>query len=99
MFAQLVKSRVRPGKEEEARNLSKEFDSRAGQTAAPWVALTASVNMKDPGEFYTLIVFESEEKARENERSPEQAKRVERLMEIYENPEYVDLDVVFHRSR
>ncbi len=99
MWAQLIKSRIRPGKEEEARNLPQEFDAQAHGTSPSWVAMTTSVNQKNPSEYYTLVIFESEEKARENERSPEQAKRVERMMEIFDGqPEFVDLDVVFHHS-
>jgi heme-degrading monooxygenase HmoA len=99
MWAQLIKARIRPGKEDEARNLTQEFEAEAGGNH-PWVALTACVSRNDPNESYTLVVFESEERARENERSPEQAKRFERMMQIYDGqPEFVDLDVVYQNSR
>jgi len=99
MWAQLIKSRVKPGKEDEARNLPQEFDMAAHGPSPSWVAMTSSVNENDPGEYYTLVIFESEEKARENERTPEQAKRVERMMEIFDGqPEFVDLEVLYHHS-
>jgi heme-degrading monooxygenase HmoA len=100
MWAQLIKSRVKPGKEEEARNLSNEFEAEAQGATPPWISITTCANTKDPSEFHTLVIFESEEKARENERSPEQQKRVQRLMDVYEGqPEFIDLDVVYHGSR
>ena len=100
MWAQLIKSRVKPGKEQEARNLPQEFETQAAGATPPWVSITNAVNQNNPNETYTLVIFESEEKARENERSPEQAKRVERMMEVFEGrPEFVDLEVLYHGSR
>lgn len=99
MWAQLIKSRVKPGKEDEARNLPREFEEAAHGTSPPWVAITASVNENNPGEYYTLVIFESEAKARENEQSPEQTKRFERMMELFDGqPEFVDLEVLYHHS-
>ncbi len=100
MWAQLIKSRAKPGKEKDIRNLPKEFRAQSGETTPLWVAITTGVNQNDPSEYYTLVIFDNEEKARENERSPEQAKRVERMRELYEGPpEFIDLDVVYHESR
>jgi heme-degrading monooxygenase HmoA len=62
--------------------------------------MIALENQNDPREYYTLVIFESEAAARENERSPQQAKRLERFQQIFEGPpEYVDLNVVHDRSR
>ncbi len=100
MWAQLIKSRIKPGKEQEARTLPREFETQAAGATPPWVSITNAVNQNNPNETYTLVIFESEEKARENERSPEQAKRVERMMEVFEGrPEFVDLEVLYHGSR
>lgn len=99
MWAQLIKSRIKPGKEEEVRNLPQELDSQMGGEA-PFVAIFACTNQNDPSESYTFVVFESEEAARQNERSPEQAQRFQRFQELYEGqPEYVDLNVEYHLSR
>jgi heme-degrading monooxygenase HmoA len=99
MWAQLIKARIRPGKEEEARNIVQEFESELGGATPPWQQITVCQNQRDPSEVYTLVVFESEEKARENERSPEQDRRYRRLTEVYEGqPEFVDMNVVFQRS-
>lgn len=98
MWAQLIKSRAKPGKEEEIRNLPQEFEAQ-GQTM-PMRHIFTCRNQKDPSEYYTFVVFESEEAARQNEASPEGAARVKRLMELYEgSPEYVDLNVEYHRSQ
>ncbi len=69
MFAQLIKSRIKPGKEQDAQELPQELDAD-NAASTPWVAITTSVNRNDPGEYYTLVVFESEEKARETNEAP-----------------------------
>jgi heme-degrading monooxygenase HmoA len=98
MWAQLIKSRAKPGKEEEIRNLPQEFEAQ-GDTM-PFRQIFTCANQQDPSEYYTFIVFESEEAARQNEGSAEQAKRVERLQELYDGqPEFVDLNVLYHRSQ
>lgn len=98
MWAQLIKNRAKPGKEEEIRNLPREFEAQGGEP--PFVQLFACQDQNDPSQYYTFVVFESEEAARRNEGSPEQAKRVERMRELYEGrPEFVDLNVLHHRGR
>lgn len=98
MWAQVIKSRAKPGKEEEIRNLPQEFEAMGGMPA--FLHLFACSNQNDPTEYYTFIVFESEEAARANERTREQDRRVERMRELYEGePEFVDLDVVYHRAQ
>jgi heme-degrading monooxygenase HmoA len=103
MWAQIVKSRSRPGREEDIRRLPQEFEARElHQEPAP-LRLFIFQNQNDPQEYYTLAFFESEEKARENERSPEQQQRLQHLQELFERgpgtPEYVDLISVFEWSR
>ena len=98
MWAQLIKTRVKPGKEEELRNLPQEFEAQGG--TPPFVHIFTCNNQNDPSEYYTFVVFESQEAARSNEASPEQAQRIERMQDLYEGqPEYVDLNVEFQRSR
>jgi heme-degrading monooxygenase HmoA len=98
MWAQLIKSRAKPGKEEEVRNLPREFEAQGG--TPPFVQIFTCTNQNDPSEHYTFVVFESEAAARQNERSPEQAQRVERFREVYEGePEFVDLNVDYHHFR
>ena len=98
MWAQLIKSRAKPGKEAEIRNLGNEFEAQGG--TMPMQYLFTCTNQNDPTEYYTFAVFESEEAARQNESSPEQAGRVNRMQELFDGqPEFVDLNVEFHRSR
>jgi len=98
MWAQLIKSRAKPGKEEEIRNLPQEFEAQG--SSMPMMQVFTCSNQKDPSEYYTLIVFENEAAARQSEASPEAAARVKRMMELFEGPpEYVDLNVEYHRSR
>jgi antibiotic biosynthesis monooxygenase (ABM) superfamily enzyme len=96
MWAQIIKSRVKPGKEEEARQLPREIEANMGDTGPKRIFVLQ--NQNDPSEHYTIVFFENEAKARENENSPEQAKRVERLREVYEQPEFVDLIVAYERQ-
>lgn len=99
MWAQLIKSRIKPGKEEEVRNLPQEFDAQTGGDTPGFLAMFSCTNQNDPSESYTFVVFESEEAARRSESSPEQAKRLERLQELFDQPEYVDLNVEYHQTR
>jgi quinol monooxygenase YgiN len=99
MWAQLIKMRIREGKEAEVRQLPKEFES-GEMGEGRWVRMIALENQSDPREFYTLVIFESEAAARENEQSPQQAKRLERIQQLFEGPrEFVDLNVVHDSSR
>lgn len=100
MWAQLIKSRTKPGKEAEIRNLPQEFQAQHPDSPMPMAEIFTCSNQKDPSEYYTFIVFENEAKARENEGSPAQAARVKRMRELYEGePEFVDLNVEYHMSR
>lgn len=52
-------------------------------------------NQHDPQEYYTVIVFETEEQAREGERTLEQDEFFQRVRAMTEGtPEYVDLNVI-----
>jgi heme-degrading monooxygenase HmoA len=98
MWAQIIKSRAKPGKEQEIRQLPQEFEGNMGDAGPD--RLIVLQNQNDPSEYYTVVFFESEAKARENENSPEQARRLERIRELYEGPpEFVDLNVVYERNR
>ncbi len=52
-------------------------------------------DQNDPGMYITVIFFESEAKARENEGSPEFEEVQRRMMQIWEGPpEFTDLNVI-----
>ena len=100
MWAQLIKARAKSGKEEEIRNLPQEIQGMTGGGQMPMLQVFSCSNQKDPQEFYTFVVFESEEAARENERSSQQAAIGQHMSELFEGPpEFVDLNVDYHLSR
>lgn len=98
MWAQLIKTRLRPGHDEGLKRLFEELRAFE-QPGSGLVRSTAMRDQKDPSQVYMLVVFESEEKAREREKdraSQEGFEAVRAAMaEIFEGPpEFVDLMVV-----
>jgi heme-degrading monooxygenase HmoA len=95
MWAQIVKARVKPGSEQDMQRLRDEMRARAGQRTPGFIRGLWMQNQKDPQEYYTVIVFESEERARESERSLEQDELFQRMRSLQDGtPEYVDLNVI-----
>lgn len=104
MWAQLIKARLRPGKEGEVARL---FDQMRAleQPGSGLLRELVMLNQKDPNCLYVLAEFESEEKARAREKARAQEldpRRWEALQalnatmsEVFEAPpEFVDLTVV-----
>jgi len=95
MWAQLVKARFKPGQEAEARRIQEEMAERERQNPTGWLRSIQLQNQNDPREFYSLIFFESEEKARQREQSPERREIVERIQACMDGrPEFVDFNGV-----
>ena len=69
MWAQLIKTRLKPGKEAGLERLYQHLRATE-QPGSGLVRSTAMRNQKDPHSIYMLVVFESEEKARARERDP-----------------------------
>jgi len=98
MWAQLITTRLKPGKEGELPRLYEQLRA----TEQPGTGLVRSMAMqdqKDPSRAYMLVVFESEEKARARESDPrrEEGLKVARatMAAIFDGPpEFVDLVVV-----
>ncbi len=97
MWAQLITTRLKPGKEDALGGLVEQLRA----TEQPGSGLLRSMAMRDqsdPSRVYMFVVFESEEKARARENDPRrqeglQAAR-ETMAEIFEGtPEFVDLIV------
>ena len=96
MWAQLIKMRLKPGKD------MTEVDAQLRAAEQPGSGLVRSIAMrdqKDPSQAYFLVVFESEEKARareQDQRRQEGLQAVRATMaDIFEGPpEFVDLTVV-----
>ncbi len=93
MWAQIIKSRLKPNAEPEMMKLMEEIEGET--TRSPFVGSIVLQNQNDPSEYHTVVIFESEEAARANENTPEQQDRVQRIQAMYEGqPEFVDCRVV-----
>jgi len=98
MWAQLITTRLKPGKEQDLPKLFEQLRA-VEEPGSGLIRSTAMRDQNDPSRVYMLIVFESEEKAREREQDPrrEEGLKPARAMmaEIFDGaPEFVDLTVV-----
>src|SRR5438067_1523206 len=101
MWAQMVKFRVPEGKAEQMQAVNSEWENKVGRgTDSGWVESVVLRNQKDPGEWYALVFFDSEEKARANEQTQlhqDTVKKMEGFMTA--QPEFVDLEIVGESKR
>ena len=96
MWAQLMSWRLKPGKD--TAGLREQLQA----VEQPDSGLLRTMIMRDqtdPGQFYTLVVFESEEKARARERDPRREEGLQALRAMLADvladpPEFTDLAVV-----
>lgn len=98
MWAQLIKVRVKSGKEGELEALFKQLQSLEAPGSG-WVRSIAMQDQNNASQLYILVVFESEEKARARERDPRRQEALQpinaKMAEIFEGaPEFVDLEVM-----
>ncbi len=98
MWAQLLTTRMKPGREADLPRLIDQLRA-AEQPGSGLVRSTAMRDQNDPSRVYFLVVFESEEKARARESDPRRQKGLEAaratMAEIFDAaPEFVDLTVV-----
>jgi antibiotic biosynthesis monooxygenase (ABM) superfamily enzyme len=98
MWAQLIKGRLKPGKEEGLESVIRRLQALE-QPGSGLIRSTTMRDQKDPNAVYTLVVFESEEKARARERDPQRQAGLGEvraaMAEIFDGPlEFVDLTVV-----
>jgi hypothetical protein len=95
MWAQLIKVRLKPGKDTaEAEELLR----AAEQPGSGLVRTLMMHDQTDPSQVYTLVVFESEEQARAREQDPRRQERLQAaravMADIYDGPpEFTDLTV------
>jgi len=95
MWAQLITMRLKPGKD------TAEVNNQLRAAEQPGSGLVRTLMMhdqKDPSQVYTLVVFESEEKARAREQDPRRQERLEAaratMADIFDGPpEFTDLTV------
>jgi hypothetical protein len=98
MWAQLISMRLKPGREKDLPGLYEQLRATE-QPGSGLVRTTAFHDQKDPSRIYHMVVFESEEKARQREQDPRRTEGMAAaratMAEIFEGPpEFVDLAVV-----
>jgi hypothetical protein len=96
MWAQLVRMRLKPGND--TAEMIKEIRA-AEQPDSGLVRALMMHDQADPDLVYSLVVFESEEKARAREQDPRRQERLEAaraiMADIFEGaPEFTDLVVL-----
>lgn len=97
MWAQIIKVRVKPGKQEDLRRVLEQVRA-IEQPDSGLLRSSMMRDKKDQNAYYMMIVVESEEKARAREQDPRREglqSLQARLAQLLEGPpEFVDLDVV-----
>ena len=99
MWAQLIRTRLKPDKELAEMTEITEQIRAAEQPGSGLVRTLVMRDQSDPSHVYTLVVFESEEKARAREQDPRRSERLEAARSIMADildgpPEFTDLVVV-----
>ena len=98
MWAQLITTRLKAGKEDQLPKLYEQLRA-AEQPGTGLLRSTAMQDQNDPNRVYMLVVFESEEKARAREDDPRRGEGLQAaratMADIFETPpEFTDLTVV-----
>lgn len=94
MWAQLIKARLQPAKEEELRRIEDEIRD-ASPPGSGFIRATTMRDQNDPSQRYTLVLFESEEKARQREKDPRVQEAAGKMSQVFQGPpEFVNLEVV-----
>lgn len=99
MWAQLITARLKQGEGEAGLRGFYEQLRAVEQPGSGLLRSTAMLDEKDPTRAYMLVLFESEEKARQREQDVRRQEALqsarETMAEIFEGPpEFVDLTVV-----
>jgi quinol monooxygenase YgiN len=102
MWAQIIKTRVKPGSEADVAVLMDQLKA-AEQADSGLIRSTTMRDQKDPDSLYIMVVFNSEESGRAREQDPRRepglANARETMGRIFEGvPEFVDLDVVLETT-
>jgi heme-degrading monooxygenase HmoA len=98
MWAQLIKMKLKPGKEDELAGMFGTLSSFE-QPGSGLVRTTCFQDQKDPSQAYVVVLFESEEKARIREKDPRRAEGLQEMQavmaDLFTGPmEFTDLTVV-----
>ena len=97
MWAQLIKMRAKPGREQELMVMHERIQALE-EPGSGLLRTMIGWDQKDPQASYVLVVFESEEKAREREQNPRRQQAMSTVLsgmaDVLEGPpEFVDLTV------
>ena len=103
MWAQLITMHLKPGREANLGELMEQLRA-AEQPDSGLLRTTTMRDTKDPSRVYTMVVFESEEKARARENDPRRLEGLNAaratMAEMFDGPpEFVDLTVEHELSR
>ncbi len=98
MWAQLISTRLKAGKDDDLPRLFEQLKA-VEQPGSGLVRSLAMRDQNDPSRVYTLVLFESEEKARAHEQDGRRQEGLTAaratMAEIFDGPpEFVDLTVV-----
>ena len=98
MWAQIIKTRVKPGSESDLAVLMEQLKA-AEQADSGLIRSTTMRDQKDPDCVYIMVLFDSEESGRAREQDPRReaglATARETMARIFAGPpEFVDLDVL-----
>jgi antibiotic biosynthesis monooxygenase (ABM) superfamily enzyme len=98
MWAQIIKTRVKPGREGQVKQLLEQLRS-IEQPDSGLVRSTAMLDQNDPTMLYLMVVFENEDQARARERDPRRTEGLQRVRAIMEEVvdgerEFIDLNVL-----
>ena len=98
MWAQLIKTRVKPGNDDRVKELLEQLRS-IEQPDSGLLRSTAMLDQNDPSVLYLMVVFENEEQARAREQDPRRAEGLQAARALMEeildgSREFVDLNVL-----
>ena len=101
MWAQLITTRLKPGREGGLATVVEQLEA-AEQPGSGLLRSTTMRDAKDPSRVFTLVVFESEEKARAREQDQRRQEGLTKaratMAEIFDGPpEFTDLTVINDR--
>lgn len=100
MWAQLLKFRLTKDDEVRMRQLDDKWNEDVGRGSdSGWLRTITLRNSKDPEEWYELVFFESEAKARSNEQTPRHQELVKEMMDVATSVDFVDMTPVREESR
>jgi hypothetical protein len=99
MWAQLITIQLKPGQESDLRRIGERLHS-IEQPDSGLLRSLFMVDQNDPTKGYSLVLFESEEKARDRENDPRRAEGLEEIRglmaEVVEGaPSFLNLRVIF----